>query len=163
MSHLGHPDRCATIEAWASSRELWALQLKPQGPELIELSGARLRAHLEVACSQLDWERKQVLGEVKPAGGGRALGYDPADSLSEGLARLESLDLVDDDNCPAWALWLEVRDVVRHGSAARPCLVVWVPSYLQVRAEAAVRATHGCLFWLDDVETGILPTASTTS
>ena len=72
-------------------------------------------------------------------GGGRLLGFAPDGSLCCGTAEYVTYGFFDEENAPAWDLWLCYHE---------GCLLSWIPKGLRLVAEGVRANPEECLFWV---------------
>jgi len=92
---------------------------------------------------------------------GRLLLFDPGQSLSDGVAMVESNGFFDADNEPAWDTWIAyVHERPRRLGAwthLDAYLLCWVPPAFVDLVDGAIAVNpEECLLWADSVETPFL-------
>jgi hypothetical protein len=82
--------------------------------------------------------------------GGRLLGYEPDQNLSDGAAELESEGFFDVLNVPPWDTWVAYA----YETSGRNYLVSWVPAIFVGVATGGIDVNpEACIWWLDEEET----------
>lgn len=85
--------------------------------------------------------------------GGRLLLFNPDQSLSDGAASIESHRFFDQDNIPAWDVWIcYLNDET--SSTWQSYLICWVPPVLLECVDNGIAVNpEGCICWVDNLDT----------
>jgi len=130
-------------ERQVESRAFWDVDLAT-GIAFFQEARRRLSAKGPASAHHLDltvdgeWSRPQAF-----------LVVEPAQSLSDGAARVASSGYFDDDNFPPWDTWVAAVSP-RQGYEQTPGLLCWVPEWVHEHALRGLSMNpEECLHWAE--------------